>query len=98
MEKPEEEKLRNCALEKHRTDEIHERVKLEAEIRRDCEDIEELSAGDWRNCAATVATNIWREDERFIERCRDEWDIDRTGNEARERAKIVALKEAENGH
>jgi len=98
MESPEEEKLHNCALEKHRTGEIHERIKLQAEIERDIKDVDELSAGEWRDCAGTVSTNIWREDELFMQRCRDEWDIHIESDEARERAKIVALKEAENGN
>jgi hypothetical protein len=97
LDKGEQVEFRVHSLETHNTTRLHERVKREAENRKESNGYDSLSKEQWEDCAHTVSMKIWREDDRFIERCVGEWEIENWEEEARKRAKLVATKAAENG-
>lgn len=89
-------------LDRYATDRVHKRIVAEAKIVADEEyesdDIGDLSPGDWKSCVEIAAVHIERCNSDFKDRCENHWKIDPTGQAGSRRAKIAALKEAENGN
>lgn len=87
-------------LGRYATEEVHERIKQEAEkkVEDKDKDIEDLPPGEWKDCVVVATMNIVRWDGNFKTRCEEDWDIEPTGAKARDRARIAALREAENGN
>ncbi len=83
-------------LGRYATQRVHDRVKIEAEDIN--QDFDELEPGQWRDCVTVAAMKIMRCNEDFRNRCEREWGIEPSGEKARRRARIAALKEAENGN
>lgn len=87
-------------LSRYATERVHERVKREAESKVEGEDktINDLSAGEWKECVSVATSIIMRNNTGFKNRCEKDWDIEPTGRKGRRRARITALREAENGN
>lgn len=98
IDKPEENKYEWFTLRKHRTDAVHDRLKEEAQTYKEIDSLDELTKEQWEFFADTVSENVWWHGKRFRKCCRGEWDIKPGSDEAQEREKLVALREAENGH
>jgi len=87
-------------LSRYATEKVHERVKREAKqkVEGENKNIDDLSAGEWKDCVRVATMNIMRCDTDFKTRCENDWEIEPTGSKGRRRARIAALREAENGN
>ncbi|WP_416838733.1 hypothetical protein [Haloferax sp. DFSO52] len=84
------------SLSRYATQRVHERIIKEAEmINNDFEDIE---PGQWMDCVEVATFHIYRSNGDFKTRCENDWRIEPSGEKGRRRARIAALKEAENGN
>ena len=100
MNESEKGDFERLGLSRYATERVHKRVKREAELKVAGEDrtINDLSAGEWRECVSVVTTILMRKNNDFKNRCERDWEIEPTGTKGRRRARITALREAENGN
>lgn len=96
LEEPEQIDYERLQLDRYATRRVHDRIIKEAENHD--QDREDMDKDDWRECTFAVSLHIWRGDPDFRTRCHGDWEIKPSDEKGRRRARIAALKEAENGN